>query len=519
MEREYIVSLNEGVDYNQFWIEMETSTPGATYVPERTVDIVNERIGSKRCCHYALTDEEAELLKNDPRVRGVEIPPDQRTDIEIGRWLTQPSNFTKTTSDSGNFVNWGLLRCAYDSNIYGSGLSVSQAYPYHLDGTGVDVVISDSGLQVNHPEFYDENGVSRVQQIDWAAASGLPFTQSPNHYRDFDGHGTHVAGIAAGRTYGWAKNARIYSLKVNGLEGVNDSGNGIAMTYAQDAIKLWHMNKPLDPATGKRRPTVVNMSWGYSSTYSSITNGNYRGTNWLASDVNANTPALRLQNFGVQSTANRVPARVASVDTDIDEMIAEGIIVCIAAGNTPYKADLTSGADYNNYFVGSFGTYYYHRGSSPLSYQKGCLIVGSIDSTVYSPSLERAANYSTRGPAVKIWSPGSNVMSATSDTNRWGTGSQPYYLNSSFRQTNISGTSMSSPQVCGIVALYLQANPGAKPSEVEDFLLNSATDKIYTTGSSTDYNQTYSLVGSAAKVAYMPFAADVGQIISTDIGN
>ena len=42
-----------------------------------------------------------------------------------------------------------------------------------MDGTGVDIVIQDSGLQVDHPEFNDANGVSRVQQIDWFSASGV----------------------------------------------------------------------------------------------------------------------------------------------------------------------------------------------------------------------------------------------------------------------------------------------------------------------------------------------------------
>ena len=36
-----------------------------------------------------------------------------------------------------------------------------------------------------------------------------------NHYTDDDdGHGTHVAGIATGKTYGWAKNANIYAMNI-----------------------------------------------------------------------------------------------------------------------------------------------------------------------------------------------------------------------------------------------------------------------------------------------------------------
>jgi subtilisin family serine protease len=518
MEQEYIVSLNEGINYGEFWFEMETSTPGATYVPDRAVDIINERPGSQRCCHYSLTEEEASTLRNDPRVRDVELSPLLRDDIEIGRWSQQNSIFNKSSSDSGSYVNWGLLRCAFDSNIYGANTTTNQLYNFHLDGTGVDVVISDSGLQVDHPEFTDATGVSRVQQIDWASASGLSFTQNANHYRDYDGHGTHVAGIAAGKTYGWAKNARVYSIKVNGLEGAGDSGTGINIFQTQDAIKLWHLAKPLDPATGKRRPTVVNMSWGYSSSYTSITSGNYRGTGWTATDGNSNSAALRLQNYGIQGTFYRIPSRQSWLDTDIDELTAAGVIVCIAAGNTPYKAEASTGPDYNNYFIGSSGVQYYHRGSSPLSVSNGCFMVGNLDSTTYSASQERAVASSTRGPTVNVWAPGTNIMSCTSQVNRWGTGSQPYYLNSAYKQTNIGGTSMASPQVCGIVALYLQANPGATPREVTNFITKSSKNTVYTTNTSTDYNQTYSLLGSPNLTAYMPFSANVGQIIEARLG-
>jgi len=37
--------------------------------------------------------------------------------------------------------------------------------------------------------------------------------------------------------YGWAKNARIYALKVSGLEGATDPNNGISVTDCFDVIK------------------------------------------------------------------------------------------------------------------------------------------------------------------------------------------------------------------------------------------------------------------------------------------
>ena len=81
-----------------------------------------------------------------------------------------------------------------------------------------------------------------MKQIDWYTASGLPGTQSPNHYRDYDGHGT-CCRYSSLKTFGWARNAQIYAVKVNGLEGTGDSGTGIAIDDVFDVIKLWHRNK------------------------------------------------------------------------------------------------------------------------------------------------------------------------------------------------------------------------------------------------------------------------------------
>ena len=51
-------------------------------------------------------------------------------------------------------------------------------YDYVLDGTGVDVVIIDQVLKVDHPEWEDANGVPRVKQVDWSMiSSGINILQ------------------------------------------------------------------------------------------------------------------------------------------------------------------------------------------------------------------------------------------------------------------------------------------------------------------------------------------------------
>ena len=500
--REYNVALHKDVDYDAFWEDMETENDGLLYIPNRKVEYTNERPASLRQCWYLLTDEEAELLRQDPRVFCVEIPPEHRDDIIMVPRVTQTGDFTKTSSDSGAYLNWGLIRSSNATNVYGTGNTTALNYEYTFDGTGVDVVIQDSGIQVDHPEFQDGLGNNRVQQINWATESGLPFVQSANHYRDYDGHGTHCAGIACGKTYGWAKEARIYSQKLAGLEGSGDSGTGISITYAFDAIKNWHTSK------AGSRPTVVNMSWGYLAFYNTVTSVTYRGVTY--SDSNTTGDAnYRLTNYGIYPTSGGIYSnyvcntRIPSVDTDIEEMIDAGIVVCIAAGNRSTKVDVSSGVDYNNYITSAGEDLYYHQGSSP--YSDRAIIVGSLDSTVYDATLDQKATYSETGPGVHIWAPGTNIMSCTSTTNKWGAGSQNYYLNSSYRQTNISGTSMATPQVAGVAALYLQSTPTATPAQVKSVIAEKATQTVYSNGNIDDYTNTRSLLGSNQYVLYSNF--------------
>ena len=130
-------------------------------------------------------------------------------------------------------------------------------------------------------------------------------------------------------------------------------------------------------------------------------------------------------------------------------------------------------------------------------------MVGSIDSTVYDVNNDQKATYSETGPGVSMWAPGTNIMSACSNTNAFG--GQSYYLNASFKQVNISGTSMAAPQVAGVAALALQLNPTYTPTQVKSSLVENASDDIYTTGNTTDYSNTRSLLGSGIKMLYSSF--------------
>lgn len=501
-KKEYVVGLNRGVDFDTFNNEM-LSDYGSSSIPNRPIEIANYRPGSERLIHYYLTDTEAEKLRTDPRVYCVEIPPQYRDDVKIQKMITQNDNFSKTLGNSG-FVNWGLRRINAESNPY-VGNFATGGYDYTLDGTGVDVVIHDSGIESSHPEFNDSNNFSRVQQIDWYSESGLPGTMPINHYTDFDGHGTHVAGIVAGKTYGWAKNAKIYAVKVDGL----DAGEGgIPITDCFDIIKEWHNNKPVDPTIGYKRPTIVNMSWGYISAFTNITGGNYRGTSWVGSS--------RRTDYGMIGT-NIGPfyyfgVRIPSIDIEIQEMIDAGIHVIVSAGNSFQKIDVPGGLDYNNYYTNSItGNVYYHRGSSP--YDDEAIIVGNIDTAINTGnSKEQKQVSSCAGPGVDVYAPGTNIVSTMSTTSLYFSGSYPGDVN--YRVANLSGTSMAAPQVAGVLALYLQLNPHYTPAQGKAWIIaNSKNNQIYTTDFNNDYTENRSILGSANRFLFNPFNSAYGLTI------
>ena len=97
MEKEYVVIVKADVDLESFDAEVAADT-GAGQIPNRAVTVANPRIGSKRMTHWMLTDEEAQSLSEDSRVVAVEIPPDQRTDMDIGFHASQTSIFERQSN-------------------------------------------------------------------------------------------------------------------------------------------------------------------------------------------------------------------------------------------------------------------------------------------------------------------------------------------------------------------------------------------------------------------------------------
>lgn len=518
-EKEYIVTIKKGHDLEQVHDELIRDTNNddsvdSNIIPDRPVEVSMIREINPRNTHYLLTHDEANNLKNDARVQGVYL---KALRPKPSPRAFQDGIFDKTSNISGQYKNWGLLRHINTTNLFGtSSNDPGGTYDYVLDGTGVDVVIMDTGIQKDHPEFQDANGASRVQEINWFTASGVPGTMPANHYTDVDGHGTHVASTVAGKTFGWAKNAAIYSITI-----LDNPGREIDIDDAFDCILGWHNAKT------NGRPTVLNMSWGYSlfldtnrtpnyivdsdlSDVGYLTGGTYRGTS------HSDTTRAALTNKGITgqnagSGYYQVSYTFDPTDADVETLINSGIHICMSSGNTGVKHDVPGGVDYNNElritrvpaYGGTSASELYHRGGSPHIRDNPGFMVGSLDSTANSATLDQKASYSDGGPAVNIYTAGTSIVAAYSNTNSGGNVSN-YHENSSFKQARISGTSMASPQVAGMIACLLQAHPTWTPTQVMNWFQNNSQDKIYSTGNNNDYTTTNSLWGGTQRVAYFP---------------
>ena len=506
--KEYTVTTKSLDATDSVWNDLLSSS-GSTTIPNRRVEVANERSINPYNTAYFLTDEEARDLKHDSRV--IEVQDLNSIPLFLSNF--QDSDFNKNATSTGARGNWGLLRHIKASNIFGTSTAdPGGTYDYVLDGETVDIVIIDSGIQANHPEFLTPDGLtSRVQQIDWYAASGFPGTMPTAHYTDYHGHGTHVAGTAAGRNFGWAKKANIYSLKAQGLQGSSDPNSGIPVALCMDLVLAWHQNK------GNDRPTVVNNSWGYgfywhtneakigyssnpeSTSNYDVVSTSYRGQTF---STTSRDPARGQTGSSIGDGTYKFPARVVSIDSDVNLLLDSGVHVINAAGNESTKADVLLGVDYDNYVLSSGGyTWLYNRGMSPQSRVDKGFNVGSMGISVVG-SLDRKTNFSNSGPAVNIYAAGDRIMSSVSNISE--VGSSPYFANSSFSQVSISGTSMASPQIAGLVALVLQAHPDWTPIQVTKWMLANSEPDLYTTSLDNDYNVTSSIHGGNNRVAYLP---------------
>ena len=472
-EKVYVVTLRRREDLEQFYTDM--SDAGYRLQLKRPIS---------RNTHYWMTDEQADTVRQDPRVLEVQLTP---ADLGItagprsfvnNTEYNVSGDFDKSGTNNGgaaNYRQWGHLHSAGTTAQRAKGtwtgglVNDANGVNVYNDGKHVDVVICDDFIARDAEEYYSPTtGLTRFVQYEWFNelntyvgnidddAIALPTGSYP--YLDATGgadyHGTHCAGTVAGQWYGWAREASIY--------GINAYGNSAVDTLLLfDYLRAFHRYKPINPETGKRNPTITNHSWGYG--YDLTEFGYDAGTNIPLGDVNwiewngvqysAGNPNPSgwtwdgiEADFGVREAVGTIPAHYAALNADIEDAIADGVVVVTAAGNENYYIAEEGDTEWNNrvFIQGLGGWIYMNRGGSP-SGTRGAINVGAL--SYYNNQRTSFTNY---GPGVDVFAPGHNIHSCFNNT---GIPDPKYSQGTGNFFASISGTSMAAPQVCGLIAL------------------------------------------------------------------
>jgi subtilisin family serine protease len=166
------------------------------------------------------------------------------------------------------------------------------------------------------------------------------------------------------------------------------------------------------------------------------TSGVIAGIDWVTGHHQPGTPAVANMSLGGGAST--------ALDSAVTRSMNDGVTYAVAAGNG-----------------NAMGVPQDACKSSPARVA-GALTVGASDRT------DAPASFSNYGKCVDLFAPGVGI---TSD----------WYTATTATHT-ISGTSMATPHVAGVAALYLQTHPGAGPSTVSGAITAASTkDAVRTT--------------------------------------
>jgi subtilisin family serine protease len=282
-----------------------------------------------------------------------------------------------------------------------------------IDGTdqrvNADIAIIDTGIQRNHPDLNVVGGYNCV-------------TSDRSDWDDDNGHGTHVAGIAAAKDNGFgvvgvAPGARLWAVRVFPPHGIS-----------------WE-------------------SWIVC------------GLEWVAAQRDAADPdGARIESVNMSLRGSGGDdGRCGAENQDlmhraVCDAVAAGVTVVVAAGNDARDARYWTPAAYDEVItVSAIGDFNGRPGGGASN---PCGTASRDDSF---------ATFSNYGADVDLTAPGVCVLST--------------FRGSSY--SRISGTSMAAPHVAGGAALYKAFRPTARPSEVRGALLASGL-RDWLTGSDRD---------------------------------
>lgn len=218
-------------------------------IPCRSCECIDDILHSKTRSTYLMTDEEAEILRNDSRIESVcldsryhpEVLPEKHPSIL--RFEKNVRNYRALRKYNGssyeysipldspylselNRTGYQLLRCSTRNNPFSSNAFsvVNSDVDYLYDGLDVDVIVVDDGVWAGHPEFvsddYDPPNYIRGNVLSRSGLCGVldlvidsPYYLDPDWFnadptnrlrRRWDG--TIVPIVAASRSW-WASSS------------------------------------------------------------------------------------------------------------------------------------------------------------------------------------------------------------------------------------------------------------------------------------------------------------------------
>ena len=292
-------------------------------------------------------------------------------------------------------------------------------------GAGVVVAVIDTGVNYSHTDIANNmwDGGSQYPYHGW------DYVNNDNDPKDDQGHGTHCAGTVSsygtnGTQCGMAKDAKIMALKVmdsGGHGSDNNIINGVqfAIDHGADVLSL-SLGAPGIGGYWLYRDTFVNV--GVCGAVASIAAGNDRE---------------RLSQYPVPNNIG-APGNCPPAWHNPDQMLEGGQSAVVTVGST------TSG-DGLSYF----------SSPGPVTWSSGSYIGNYHD---YPYTQGSATEIGLIKPDVSA--PGSSIKSLA------------YNNNSSY--ATMSGTSMATPCVAGVMALMLEVDPTLTARQIDSIMETTA---------------------------------------------
>lgn len=309
---------------------------------------------------------------------------------------------------------------------------------YGADGKNICWAVLDTGIRADHPHFQKYGNV--LEQWD-CTRRGEP-RQLSRGTSDFDkldgnGHGTHVAGIIAG-------------------EHIVSDETGMDVTFAGMAPRCSLFGfKVLDEQGGGRDSWII-------KALDKIT------------AINEEAGQLVIHGVNLSLGGNFDPSVFGTGHTplcqELRRLWRQGVLVCLAAGNEGYVILSGSEGEVQANLDLSIG--------DPANLEEA-IAVGSVHKT--NPHTYGVSYFSSRGPTADgrrkpdVVAPGEKILSARHD---WVTASADGIHRRDDLYVQMSGTSMATPHVSGILAAFLSLRREfiGYPDRAKEILLGSCID-------------------------------------------